>query len=264
MGPRTPNPPAPAVRPGAAASQLIEVVEGEFVYRAGDDAEAVYVVKDGEIAVEAARDDASVPIAVVRAGGILGEEALSGGVLRGFSARAVRPSRLIRLDRPSFRSIVAARPEVAERMILWFSKALGDVFEERMAVALAVTPGGGVTPPVSSLVEPIGPRLVDVESGATFAVLETGETMVGRADREAKFTPDVDLSSLDTSRSLSRRHARLFVSEGDYYVREEGGVRNGTSVNGRRLTGGEMVRLNSGDEILLGLVRLRFELYKPS
>jgi len=58
------------------------------------------------------------------------------------------------------------------------------------------------------------------------------------------------------ARSVSRRHARIDLRDGRFYVSDLGST-NGTLVNGEEVTG--EAPLESGDEILLGAERLRFE-----
>ena len=59
--------------------------------------------------------------------------------------------------------------------------------------------------------------------------------------------------------SVSRRHARLSVEDGELCV-EDLGSTNGTYLNGRRLEPGRHARVADGDELELGSVRLRVEL----
>jgi hypothetical protein len=56
--------------------------------------------------------------------------------------------------------------------------------------------------------------------------------------------------------SVSRVHAVVQQLNGRWFV-EDCGSRNGTSLNGRRLT--SMVPLHTGDEVLLGRARLQFQ-----
>ena len=86
------------------------------------------------------------------------------------------------------------------------------------------------------------------------------EATVGRVDRATGFTPDIDITPLDAERTLSRRHAKIVVRDGDFYVREEMGTRNGTFVNGERVQTGVDVRLASGDRLRFGLVETVFEI----
>ena len=72
--------------------------------------------------------------------------------------------------------------------------------------------------------------------------LAEGENVLGRVEEAAAWIE---------SASVSRRHARILVSEGKARL-EDLGSKNGTLLNGRRIT--SPVALADGDEIRLGLV----------
>ena len=63
---------------------------------------------------------------------------------------------------------------------------------------------------------------------------------------------------LDSQRSTSRRHAKLYQMSGVFYVMEEIGVMNGTFVNDNRLATGTPVAIQNGDVLKFGLVPLTF------
>jgi pSer/pThr/pTyr-binding forkhead associated (FHA) protein len=71
--------------------------------------------------------------------------------------------------------------------------------------------------------------------------------------------PDIDLTELDPEKTLSRRHARLTRTAAGFVLRDEEG-RNGTFVNGDRLTAGQQVKLEEGDRVRFGLVELVFRM----
>ncbi len=76
-----------------------------------------------------------------------------------------------------------------------------------------------------------------------------GEALrIGRAPDNELVLPD---------QQVSRYHARVFWHEGQYYV-EDLGSRNGTRVNGERLTPGEPQALNPGDVIQIGPYTMKF------
>jgi DNA-binding winged helix-turn-helix (wHTH) protein len=97
----------------------------------------------------------------------------------------------------------------------------------------------------SSAPAPPGPRLV---SGRREWVLVEGSNTVGR-DRDCAIRID--------SASLSRRHARIVVTSGHGCV-EDLGSKNGTHVNGRRVT--EPVALKDSDEIQVGSVTMTYRI----
>jgi pSer/pThr/pTyr-binding forkhead associated (FHA) protein len=82
---------------------------------------------------------------------------------------------------------------------------------------------------------------------------------IGRFDPVTGLKPEVDLSSLDLNRSVSRHHARLTLDGGVYNVTEEVGALNGTSINGKKLLSGKTARIRSGDVLSLGMVKLIFQ-----
>ena len=91
-----------------------------------------------------------------------------------------------------------------------------------------------------------------------FFLNREGDTLVGRSDPVTGITPDVDLTPLDSQRSTSRRHAKLYQMGDIFYVMEEIGVMNGTYVNGIRLATGVPVAVANGDVLKFGLVSLTF------
>jgi DNA-binding winged helix-turn-helix (wHTH) protein len=88
-------------------------------------------------------------------------------------------------------------------------------------------------------------RLAWEHGRATFG---EGEHVVGR---------DPALEVCVESSSVSRRHARVHIADG-VAVLEDLGSKNGTFVNGQRIT--TAVRLSDRDQIAVGDVRLRFRI----
>jgi len=76
--------------------------------------------------------------------------------------------------------------------------------------------------------------------------LTPGEHLLGRTHEATVWIDSV---------GVSRRHARVIVSEAEALV-EDLGSKNGTFVNGVRLTRCQLLR--DGDEVRLGSVRMRF------
>lgn len=89
-------------------------------------------------------------------------------------------------------------------------------------------------------------------------VLGDVESQIGRWDADGGIFPDVDLDSDDPEAKVSRRHARITLREGQYFL-EDLGSTNGTFVNrGKRLLPGQLHQLQDGDEIIVGKTFLRF------
>jgi hypothetical protein len=93
-------------------------------------------------------------------------------------------------------------------------------------------------------------------------MLNSAESNIGRWDADGGIFPDVDLDSDDPEAKVSRRHARISLNAGAYYL-EDLGSTNGTFINrGKRLSPGTRQPLNDGDEIIVGKTFLRFQVVK--
>jgi hypothetical protein len=89
-------------------------------------------------------------------------------------------------------------------------------------------------------------------------ILSDVESQIGRWDADGGIFPDVDLDSDDPEAKVSRRHARITLREGQYFL-EDLGSTNGTFVNrGKRLLPGHLHSLKDGDEIIVGKTFLTF------
>lgn len=98
-------------------------------------------------------------------------------------------------------------------------------------------------------------------SGKQF-MLSDVESQIGRWDADGGIFPDVDLDTDDPEAKVSRRHARITLSNGQYFL-EDLGSTNGTFVNrGKRLPPGQRQALCDGDEIIVGKTFLRFHIMK--
>jgi len=98
-------------------------------------------------------------------------------------------------------------------------------------------------------------------SGKQF-MLSDVESQIGRWDADGGIFPDVDLDTDDPEAKVSRRHARITLNNGQYFL-EDLGSTNGTFINrGKRLPPGQRQALCDGDEIIVGKTFLRFHIVK--
>jgi pSer/pThr/pTyr-binding forkhead associated (FHA) protein len=88
--------------------------------------------------------------------------------------------------------------------------------------------------------------------------LKSKEAWVGRADSRQGINPDIDLTDLVDGDTVSRRHARLMLRQGSFYVQDMGSS-YGTWVNEREITGEAPAPLQPGDRVRFGEVRLTFQ-----
>lgn len=88
---------------------------GEALCRQGDEARSLYMLHEGEVAVRVQAEGGSLTREVARLGpgAFIGEMSLMTGAPRAATVVAVDPVRAFRLDKPAFRRILEARPELA-------------------------------------------------------------------------------------------------------------------------------------------------------
>jgi pSer/pThr/pTyr-binding forkhead associated (FHA) protein len=91
-------------------------------------------------------------------------------------------------------------------------------------------------------------------------MLSDVEAQIGRWDADGGIFPDVDLDTDDPEAKVLARHARITLSNGQYFL-EDLGSTNGTFINrGKRLPPGQRQALCDGDEIIVGKTFLRFHI----
>jgi NTE family protein len=98
----------------ARACEVLVAPAGEYVYRQGEPADSMAVVRSGRLEICFESADAEETIATrVGPGGVIGELALLVDTPRSASVRAVRDSELLTIDRDSFQEVLASEPAVA-------------------------------------------------------------------------------------------------------------------------------------------------------
>lgn len=218
-------------------SRAVEHRGGETLYAEGDAAACAYVVVDGEL--ELLVHD--VVVAKLGPGDVCGLLGLLQGTPQALTTRVAKDARLLRLEAPDLGRL-AGHPELATLLL----RALARQLE------------GALLPPAPAAPRaPRRPRLV-AEDGREFVLPPEGTALVGRGDAASGHKPDLDLSPLDTQRSLSRRHARLRREGQAWLVSAEPRAANGTFVNGERLAVGREQPLREGDVLLFGNVRVSY------
>jgi hypothetical protein len=81
--------------------------------------------------------------------------------------------------------------------------------------------------------------------------------VIGRADLNTGFQPDVDLTPYGArARGISRAHARLHVHHRHLYVTDLGS-HNGTFIARKRLVPDVPYQLRSGDDLALGCLNMK-------
>ncbi len=273
----------------------VDVRAGEVVFREGDSGQTMYIIESGAVDIVLAAHGAE-PLATLGPGDFFGEMAMLEDVPRFAGAIARENGRLLRIERAEFADLLRQNIEIAVRIMRGLaarhrrseallaqarneittlrggrgaapsvpgrksaevrtatSIAIPEAPVELPVPGVAVLPGTASAPPASRtyVLRRADGQLLDLDPSRI-------EYQVGRPDAAAGITPDIDLSGVDPTRSLSRRHAKL-IRRGDlYFVREEVGTVNGTFVNGARVRTGVDVPAMPGDTLRFGAVEVEF------
>jgi hypothetical protein len=262
----------------ASSKLLVTFPAGSYVFREGESGEEMYILQEGQVEIVKRYGPEEKRLALLEAGDFFGEMSMLESRPRSASARVVADARVLAIDPSTFDQMLREYPEVAVRMLRALGQRLRRYEDEAVAankVAQDVLAGAprhalGTIEPISpaSLAPapapapaPGGgrPRLVHVGSTTEFALPFDHEVGVGRLDPVTQLSPEIDLTSLDPQRSLSRRHARIVFRGDRFFLREEIGTANGTFVEGERLATGVERELAPGARIRFGRVDFVFQ-----
>jgi CRP-like cAMP-binding protein len=252
-------------------SPLVDLTAGETVFREGDLGTEMYIVHEGQIEILKQMQDGERQLALLEKGDFFGEMSILEDLPRAASARAVTDVKLLLINGTTFDQMLRTNPEIAVRMMRKLSRRLRETDRLlRDALGVAQIPSAAQAPsdlPVgdmpprtvaAALSVPGRERLLHEKSGMEFHLAAGAETMIGRRDPVTGIDPDIDLTPVDTQRSISRRHAKVYRRGEKFFLCEEIGTMNGTFANGARLETGVPTEIRFGDEVRCGLVNLRF------
>lgn len=231
---------------------VVSVPEGDYVFRAGDAADSFFIIRSGQVEL-LRRGENQGRFALLGAGGLCGEDSAFEGQVRAYDARAIAKTTLLEVKAATFIDVLRVRPELAGVVISRIGLCLLQARAACLAMAMPVVRAPGSAAPTGVVA-----RLIHVETGSQFPLPTKGDVLVGRADPRATVQPDVELSSVDAHRSLSRRHAVVKRLGAGYQIVEEPRVANGTFLNGTRLNAGVATPLKDGDEVSFGLISTVF------
>lgn len=240
-------------------SQLVYAA-GDLIFAQGDLGTEMFIIQDGAVEIIKHIGSESHVLSRLEKGDFFGEMALLEALPRTADAIALTEVRVVAINGSRFHEMLRKNPEVAVRIIRKYSKRLreANTLLEKLAgreidadhVAMDAT----VVAPAEKATRH---RLIDLATGTIFPFSTGDETTIGRADPVTGILPDVDLTSVDTNRSVSRRHAKILRTGNDYHVLEEVGTVNGTYVNDQRIPTGVPVTLHNGDMLKIGLIAMK-------
>ena len=236
----------------------VEVQAGEFVFREGDLGTEMYIVHDGKVEISKDVHGEDKLLAVLEKGDFFGEMAILEDLPRAATARAVTDCTLLQINGSTFDQMMRSTPEIAVRMMRKLSRRLRET-DLLLKQALGAPAGPMAEMPTPQPVPrppnpPAAQRLAHERTGMEFPLSQSSETTIGRRDPVTGILPDIDLTPVDTQRSVSRRHAKVYRRGIKHFVAEEIGTMNGTFVNNVRIETGVPVEIKEGDEVRFGVV----------
>ncbi len=249
------------------AKFLTHFDNGQVLFHEGDDGDDMYIIQSGRVAIKKKVKDSDTTLAVLEKGDFFGEMAILERMPRSATAEVVEQGDLIVISGEMFGDMIKANPEIAVRMLRKQSIRLRETNRQLESV---MAHGGISAPPPADAAPAVPPSTsgtLQAEAKAYFISPSTGnvfpvfsnEALLGRFDSVTGQSPEVDLTKEDQSRNISRRHARLVVKDGKFFIAEEIGTMNGTFLNGKKLTNGVLTPIKDGDEITLCRLVLNFK-----
>jgi CRP-like cAMP-binding protein len=258
----SPEPAAAAARKPSVASFSEQAPAGDYIFREGELGTEMFILQEGQVEILKSVAGADEQLAVLEKGDFFGEMSLLEDLPRTASARAVTDCKLIRINGSTFDQMLRTKPEIAVRIMRKLSRRLRQT-DQMLREALGASNQEEMQAPEMPAPDrqgaaPAGPQRLIHASGMEFPLSSSSETLVGRRDPVTGIHPDVDLTPVDTQRSTSRRHAKIYRRGPKFFVCEEIGTMNGTFVRGDRVETGVPVEVRPGDEVQFGLVKMAF------
>ncbi len=243
-------------------ASLAEFDKGEVIFAEGDPGDEMFIIQTGRVEVIKQIGGDESRLAVLEKGDFFGEMAILEGLPRIATIRAIDKTSVLSVSSSTFDQMLKDNPEIPVRMMRKMSTRVRLLETEMDRIAReAPRPriGSGSAPRVGRAAGPSSLARLLSQDGATEFYLSAGsETTVGRKDPVTGIDPDIDLTEVDTQRTTSRAHAKIYHRGRKFFLREEIGTSNGTFVNDTRLETGVPVALQEGDLLGFGLVRLIF------
>jgi Cyclic nucleotide-binding domain/FHA domain len=258
---------------------LVSFPAGTPIFAESTKGEEMYIIEDGEVEILKLHGPVERLLSTLGPGDFFGEMSLLESKPRVATARAKTDVRLLPVDASTFDQLLRDNPEITIRLLRRLSQRLRKYEEEEVrASSLAHEVLGGVDradipklapitlpepepaveDPAQAAAAALYGWLMHEGTGKAFSIPPGASYAIGRFDPVTELSPEIDLGELDTQRSTSRRHARIFEREQRFFLREEIGTSNGTFVGSDRLQTGVERELADGDAVRFGRVDLVF------
>ena len=246
---------------------VVTYLMGDIIFSEGDLGTEMFIIQAGTVEIFKKIGGKQNVLSTLEKGDFFGEMSVLEEMPRTASARAKTDVELVRINQTTFDQMIKNNTEIAVRMMRKFSRRLRettDMLEEALGRKVGPVESTSTStsppPPPPARKEHEVYRLVSKDGKPEFHLNRNGDTLIGRGDPVTGINPDVDITSLDTQRSTSRRHAKIYQIDGVFHLMEEIGVMNGTYINDKRLATGTPSPIKDGDVLKFGLIPLVFRI----
>jgi NTE family protein len=187
----------------AALATDVSVRRGEWLFREGDPADGVYVVRVGHLEVVQETSEAQSLNTLTR-GAVLGELALLSGSARSASIRALRDTEVLKIDKAHFDALLRSEPELALSLTrvlstqLQASRAIPVARRARPVTIALCALGQGV--PRLDLADELSRAMCVLGTVAVLYPGQEGEPVTGapsRAEALSRFGPLIERCELE-------------------------------------------------------------------
>jgi CRP-like cAMP-binding protein len=226
----------------------VRLQEGDIVFKRGEMAEQMFVVLSGNVRLYLGDSPSGGWSEEITKGGFFGEGSLLEARPRYTTAVAMEDTELIPISRGTFMRMIRQSPEISIKMMQRLTHRNRELVA-RMDIVEAAYGVSSAAPQEQRVC------FASASSGREYP-MESHSVLIGRFDAATGIHPDIDLTAEANYLSVSRRHARVFLEHGRYFIMEEKGATNGTFVQGERLEPGEVCEINYGNRIGFGAVVL--------
>jgi CRP-like cAMP-binding protein len=227
----------------------VRLKEGDIVFRKGDMAEQMFVLLSGKVRFYLGDSPSGSWSEEFTKGDCFGEGSLLEARPRFATAVAMEDTELISVSRGTFMRMIRQSPEISIKMMQRLTQRNRDL---TVRLSEAESASGAPARPAAKGWQVC---FISASTGREYP-MESPSVLVGRFDAATGIHPDIDLTAEANYLSVSRRHARVFLEHGRYFIMEEKGVANGTFVQGERLEQGEARELSYGSRVGVGAVVL--------
>ncbi len=239
--------------------------KGDIIFKCDDNNKSLLVIHKGRVKLKRRIDDKIYDVAELSKGDIITFNTFAIESTRVYIAEALDDETiLIEIPQNLFSSFIYKNPEISLKVIRKISTLLlrtENEFRQAMNLVNSMYSKDKKEPEKKRLPSNVKAYFIVEKTMKKIQLVHT-KTIIGRRDVSSGFVPDIDLSEEDKEKYISRRHAIVFFDQGEFYVKEEIGVINGTFLNGEKLKTNVPYKLKNGDVLRLCHLNLLFKFFK--